>query len=447
MTVLHSIAAFLQTGWVELLCGLVIVIVVPPIAGYFALAERKLAADMRADPGPAADSSESLPQRIAVIVKGLLKDETLPRNADKALLHLAPIVSFATAMTALAAIAIGPSSQVVRDSNIGLLFVMGASFLGLFGTFLGGWALRGSNSRLAAVQATARLITYQIAALLALITAILLAGTLRIQSIVDAQQHDAAWSVFLAPTSFILFAIASLLGADRDPFVPSEFEAEFGDSGAEHGFRWTLFLIAGYTNRIVIASIATTVFLGGWLRPFSSVYWFNWLDAVPPMLLAFAGVYAIRQTGKQSVRAQKQLFWSEAVASFVLATLLTAPLIFASLRFLRPGLYGAFWFLSKVVLYIYFSTALRFAVSHLHFDQSMQIGWRFLIPLAAVNLFFVAICLLLESEYRWNRWLATILTTLLTVTAASILYYWRRNRVEDGDSRATPAIATDSHAG
>ncbi len=279
MTELHSNTDFLQIWWVELLCGLVIIVIVPPIAAYFALAERKLAEDMQVDPRPTIDDPEGLLQQIAATVKRLLKKETIPEIADEALFQLAPIVSFAAALIALAAIAFGPGIQVVRDSNIGLLFVLGISSLGCFGIFFGAWALRSENASIAAMHATARFVTFQIAAVLALISGIFFAGTLRVQVIVDAQQHDAVWYLFLAPISFVLFVVASLVGADRDFLVRPEVESEFGDTRSERGFRWTLYLIAGYTNRIVTAAIATTIFLGGWLRPFSSVHWLNWLDA------------------------------------------------------------------------------------------------------------------------------------------------------------------------
>ncbi len=168
---------------------------------------------------------------------------------------------------------------------------------------------------------------------------------------------------------------------------------------------------------------------------------------VSSLLLALAATYAIRRAGKQPARSRNHFLWSVAAVSFVLALLFAAPLAFASLRFLMPGLFGAFWFLSKVVIYVYFSTALRFALPHLRFGQSMQVSWHSLIPLTIVNLFSVAITLVVISEYHWNRWLAVFFTTIITLTAAFFLYYWRRHRTEAGVTGPTPAIATDSHAG
>jgi NADH-quinone oxidoreductase subunit H len=444
----HPIAAFLQPPWPQLVAGLVILLVVPPLAVYFALVERKLAADMQADPGPLPESTDSLLTRIGDVAKRLLKSENIPANADRALLQTGPVLTFACALSALAAIAVGPSFQVAHDINIGLLFALAASSLGCFGIFLGGWARKDDNSIRDATHAAVRLLTFQIASALALISGVLLAGTLKIQAIVEAQQRDAAWFIFLAPVAFALYVVASLAGTNHHPVKPGEQELE-SSAGAsdEPGFRWTLYLIAEYTNRIVFASIATTIFLGGWLRPFPSVHWLRWLDALPPLLLALAGAHWIYWAGKQTARARNQLMFSAGLTSTALAVLLALPLAFAHLRFLQAGLHGAFWFLAKVATCIYFSTAFRFALPQLRFDRSMRIAWEFLIPLTMVNLFAVAAALDLATEHHWNRWLAVSLTTAVTLSAAYLLGGWRRNRPGAAAASPTPAIAADTHAG
>lgn len=448
MTELHFIAAQMQTSLAKIAVGMTILVAVPVIAIYFSLAERKLAEDMQADPGPPLENTGSLLTRIGAIAKPLFKVETSPANADHALLQAGPILTFACALIALAAIAVGPSFQLAHDLNVGLLFAIAVSSLGCIGIFFGGWARKDDNSIRGATQAAARLITFQLAAALALISSVLLAGTLRIQAIVEAQQRDAAWFLFLAPVAFALYVVASLAVTNRTPVKPHHEASELiVGVGDEHGFRSTLYLIAEYTNRIVFASIATTVFLGGWLRPFPNVHWLRWLDAAPPLLLALAGAHWIYWAGKQNSRARSQLMRCAGLASIAFAVLLGLPLAFASVQFLQPGLHGAFWFLAKVVVYIYFCTVLGFAFPQLRFDQSMKLAWHFLIPLAAVNLLSVGIASLLMTEYHWNRWLAVALTTLFTLTAGYFLRHWRHNDPDAVAAGPTPEIATETHAG
>src|SRR5208283_5154586 len=199
---LHDVLAFLQAWWVELVSGVVIVGVVPLVAGYLVLMERKLMADMQARLGPMRVGPHGLLQPIADAVKLLIKEDIIPDNADKMVFWLAPVVSMTAALTAMAAIAFGPAFQVARDINVGLLFIVGVSSLGLFGIVLGGWASNSHYSIMGALRSTAQLVSYETAAGLALVSGLLLAGTLRIHGIVDAQKSDGVWYIFLAPIAF-----------------------------------------------------------------------------------------------------------------------------------------------------------------------------------------------------------------------------------------------------
>src|SRR6201982_3755674 len=134
----QAILAFLQTCWVEIVCGVVIVAVVPLIAGYVVLVERKLMADMQARLGPMRVGPHGLLQPIADAVKLLLKEDIIPANADKLMFWMAPLVSVTMALLAYAALPIGPAFQIA-DLNVGLLFFLGINFLGIYRIGLGGW--------------------------------------------------------------------------------------------------------------------------------------------------------------------------------------------------------------------------------------------------------------------------------------------------------------------
>jgi NADH-quinone oxidoreductase subunit H len=425
---LHAVLAFVQTWWVELLCALLIILVVPLIAGYIVLVERKVMADMQARLGPMRVGPHGLLQPIADAVKLLIKEDLIPDNADQFIFWFAPVLSMTAALTSMGAVAFGPWFQVARDINIGLLFVIGISALGPFGIVLGGWASNNHYSLIGAIRSTAQLISYETSAGFALVSGLLLAGTLNVRAIVEQQRTDHVWYLFLAPVGFMTYLIASIAETNRAPFDLPEAESELvaGYMTEYSGFRWSLYFLAEYANMIVVASVGATLFLGGWLRPFPSAHWLGWLDAFPVLLLGATGAYCVARAGKQPVRVQAMFMWAVAFACFAVALIFAAaaPLPAAPLHFMYAGLYGAFWFLLKVSAYIYLFMWLRFTLPRFRFDQLMRLGWHILIPLALVNVIGVGVALALQSGFGLNRWLAMLLTSSGTLVVGLLLIRW-----------------------
>src|SRR5271157_3713088 len=347
---LHDVVVFLRTWWVELVSGVVIVAVVPLVAGYLVLMERKLMADMQARLGPMRVGPHGLLQPIADAVKLLIKEDIIPDNADKMIFWLAPVTSMTAALTAMGGIAFGPSFLVARDINVGLLFVLGVSSMGLLGIMLGGWASNSHYSIMGALRSTAQLVSYETAGGLALISGLLLAGTLKIRAIVDAQSNDGVWFVFLAPVAFFVYLVASIAETNRAPFDLPEAESELvaGYMTEYSGFRWALYFLGEYANMIVVGAVATTLFLGGWLRPFPNVRWLDWLDILPALFTAAIGAYCVYRAGKQPVRVQTWFMWAVAALCLLIALILAATLFVAPFEAAKPGLLGAVWFLLKV---------------------------------------------------------------------------------------------------
>src|SRR5215472_8035586 len=320
---LHSILAFLRASWVELLCAFLIVLVVPLIAGYIVLVERKVMADMQARLGPMRVGPHGLLQPIADALKLLIKEDLIPDGADQLVFWFAPVLSMTAALTSMGAVAFGPWFQVARDINIGLLFVVGISALGPFGIVLGGWASNNHYSIIGAIRSTAQLISYETTAGFALVSGFLLSGTLKVSGIVEQQRADQVWYVFLAPVGFFTYLVASIAETNRAPFDLPEAESELvaGYMTEYSGFRWSLYFLAEYANMIVVGAVGTTLFLGGWLRPFPNVRWMGWLDAMPAILLAGTGVYCIVRAGRQPVKVQSAFMWAVAAACLVIALL------------------------------------------------------------------------------------------------------------------------------
>src|SRR6266849_2340471 len=440
----HSILVFIQIWWVELLCAVLIVLVVPLIAGYIVLVERKVMADMQARLGPMRVGPHGLLQPIADALKLLIKEDLIPDNADQFIFWFAPVLSMTAALTSMGPVAFGPWFQVARDINIGLLFVVGVSALGPFGIVLGGWASNNHYSIIGALRSTAQLISYETTAGFALVSGFLLAGTLNVRAIVETQRSDHAWYIFLAPVGFFTYLIASIAETNRAPFDLPEAESELvaGYMTEYSGFRWSLYFLAEYANMIVVASVGTTLFLGGWLRPFPNIHWLGWLDAAPTLLLALVGAYCVYRAGKQPARVQSLFMWAVALACFVVAAIfgLAAPFGHPPLQFMYRGLYGAFWFLLKVSAYVYLFMWLRFTLPRFRFDQLMRLGWHILIPLALINVVDVSIALALTSEFGLNRWLAMLFTTVATLGAAMLLLRWN----DKYSAAASAALLADS---
>jgi len=425
---LHSIFVFAHAWWVELLCAVLIVLVFPIIAGYIMLVELKVMADLQAGQGPMRVGPHDPLQPIADALKLLIKEDFIPDNADRFLFWLAPIVSMAAALTSLGAIAFGPWFHVARDINIGLLFVVGVSALIPLGTILGGWASNNHYSILGALRSTAQLISYETTAGFALVSGFLLAGTLNVRAIVETQHTEQAWYIFLAPIGFFTYLIASAAGTSRARRDIPEAEPELvaGYTNECSGFRWSLYFLGECASMIVVASVGTTLFLGGWLRPFPNVHWLAWLDAVPALLLAAGAAYCVFRAAKQPAHVQSFFMWAVALACFLVTAIfaLAAPYSHAPLQFMHHGLYGAFWFLLKVSAYIYVFIWLRVTLPRFRFDQLMRMGWHILIPLGLINVVDVGIALALSSEFGLNRWVAMIVTTAVTLAAAIFLLHW-----------------------
>src|SRR6266852_1687780 len=447
---------FLKLYWAPLLCGVAIVAILPLIVGYIVLVERKLMADMQARLGPMRVGPHGLLQPIADALKLLIKEDIIPDNADKLVFWLAPVLSVGAALLSLAGLAIGPAFQIAQDINIGILFVVGVSAMGIFGIVLGGWASNSHYSLMGALRSSAQLVSYETAAGMALVSGLLFAGTLNIKSIVEAQREQGMGFVILAPVAFFTYLVASIAETNRAPFDLPEAESELvaGYMTEFSGFRWSLYFLAEYTNMIVVASVATTLFLGGWLRPFANVRWLNFLDHLPPLLLMVIAGYCVLRMTKQPTRVQQMFMLAVAGLCLVVGLVLAAPVL---LPFAKPslkeavtpfyaGIHGGFWFIFKVSVYLYFFMWLRFTIPRYRFDQLMRLGWHFLIPLSIINVFVVGVALIVGAYFHLHRWGLLLVTTpaaVIALVAALLILGAEKER----DARQNQTAASDFYAG
>ncbi len=422
----HLIPPSIMPYVLPVIYAVVIVAVLPLLAGYIVLMERKVMADMQARLGPMRVGPHGLLQPIADAVKLLLKEDIIPDKADRLMFWFAPLVSVTMALLAYSALAIGPAFQIA-DLNIGLLFILAISSLGIYGIVLGGWASNSHYSLLGALRSAAQLVSYETAAGLGLISVLMLAGSLSMKDIVQAQSDQGVWFGFSVPFGFFIYLVGSIAETNRAPFDLPEAESELvaGYMTEYSGFRWSLYFMAEYANMIIVAGIATTLFLGGWLRPGARYHEqipgtsIEWLDALPALLTLGVALYCLSLVPKQPVKIQKVVMALVAGLCVIIAGVLAGAL-FAPPAVMQ-GIHGAFWFMAKVFAYIYAFLWIRFTFPRYRFDQLMRLGWRFLIPLALVNVIGVGVAIVLRQQFAWGPIVSLIPTTLATLGVAMLL--------------------------
>jgi NADH-quinone oxidoreductase subunit H len=369
---------------------IIIIAVFPLIAGYIVLMERKVMADIQARLGPMRVGPHGLLQPIADAVKLLIKEDIIPSSADKWVFWLAPVISVTAALVSFSFI---PFSEkiYVTDTNIGLLFILSVSSVGILGIILGGWSSNSHYPLLGALRSAAQLVSYEVALGFAIIGGLMVAGTLSMQEIVKAQLDQHVWFVFYQPIAAFIYLVAALAETNRAPFDMPEAESEIvaGYHTEYSGFRFALYFLAEYSNIVIVSSIAVTLFFGGWLRPFPNVHALDFLDYFPAA--AMLGVGAMCFLG--AAREQRNL---EKVGMGALGLVFV---LLGALFGLRPVLVivkGLFWFSFKVAFCIYMFIWVRFTFPRYRYDQLMNIGWHWLIPLAIANVIVTGAVMLLK---------------------------------------------------
>jgi NADH-quinone oxidoreductase subunit H len=362
------------------LVTLVIIAAFPLVAGYIVLVERKILADFQVRLGPMRVGPHGLLQPIADALKLLLKEDIIPTDSDKALFWFAPCVSTITALTAFAVLPFAKTIYVA-DVNVGLLVVSAMSAVGILGIILGGWSSNSHYSLLGALRSAAQLVSYEVALAFALLSGVMVAGTLSMQGIVKAQLDHGAWGVFenygFMIVPFAVYIIAATAETNRAPFDLPEAESELvaGFHTEYSGFRWALYFLAEYANIFVVSGVAVTLFLGGWLRPFPSVGWLALpLNFVFPVLLfAGSGIMTLPLVKRLKSPIQRKVLVAVALLLVAIGAIFAIPVV-------NNAVIGLFWFLVKVSAIIYTMIWFRGTFPRFRYDQLMNIGWKIAIP-------------------------------------------------------------------
>ena len=284
--------------------NLVVVTCLMLFVAYLTLVERKFLGYLQVRLGPNRVGPWGLLQPIADGIKSFVKEDIIPINADKPVYVIAPIISFVTALSMFAVIPFGESvtlfgreiKLVIADVDIGILYIFAMGTLGEYGIVLGGWSSSNKYGILGALRAAAQMISYEVALGLIVIGTIILAGSLRLTEIVEAQRN--VWFIVYQPFAFLLYIVAALAEINRTPFDMPESESELacGFNIEYSSMKFALFMIAEYAHLVTVAALTVTLFLGGWLGPvlpgpvwfliktFLMVFFFIWVRGTYPRM-------------------------------------------------------------------------------------------------------------------------------------------------------------------
>jgi NADH-quinone oxidoreductase subunit H len=355
--------------------------------------ERKILAHMQVRLGPMRVGPHGLLQSIADALKLLLKEDIIPAEADKAVFWIAPFIVVLAAFTVFVVVPFGPT-HAITDMNIGILFMLGVSSLSVLGIVTAGWASNSHYPLIGALRSSAQMVSYEVAMGLAVVSVILMTslneastGTLSMIGIVEAQQAQHEWFVFkffpLGLIGFFIFAVAMVAETNRAPFDLPEAESELtaGFHTEYSGFRWSLFFLAEYSAMIAVSSIAVTLWLGGWLRPFPNALqgptWDLVFSLAPGLTFLFLAGMAFYST----VRMPKHpLFRVQTIGLGGFGALLAIIGLVLFIPAVRIRVQDIFWFSAKVAGFMYLYIWYRGTFPRYRFDQLMKVGWKVLLP-------------------------------------------------------------------
>jgi NADH-quinone oxidoreductase subunit H len=392
---------------VSLIKSALVAFVLLTALAYIQWVERKVLAHIQLRIGPRRVGPHGLLQPLADVIKLLTKEDMLPSHVNKFFYFLAPFIAVMFALISIAVIPFGTEVKIgsfstpmqLTDLNIGVLFILGLSGVGVYGVALAGWASNNKYSLIGGLRSSAQMISYELPMAMAIAAPLLMLNSLSFRELVDGQAgfylgFIPRWAIFQGPfpqiLSFLIFMIAAFAETNRVPFDLPEAENELvAGFHTEYGsMKFAAFFMAEYCNMVTVSCVGALLFLGGWQPLWPAEYGSQFVPtlvfAVSGLICLYHGLHPARPFDRFTLPVFGVVFLGIAAIFLVpIAATILLPL---------------FWFLAKVGIILFIYIWIRGTLPRFRYDQLMNFAWTVLFPVAIVNLFITALTVALTSK-------------------------------------------------
>jgi len=384
--------------------------IVLTVNAYLTWFERKVVAHIQSRWGPHRVGPHGLLQPLADGLKFLFKEDPTPAGVDKFVYFLAPLLALALALTSIAIIPFGPDpirlfgreiylGIAPLDLNIGILALFAITALGVYGVALAGWSSNSKYPLFGGLRSSAQMVSYELALTMSVVGVLLMAGSFNLRDIINAQaQHPQrglfGWNVWPQILGFFCFFTAAVAETNRVPFDLPEAEQELvGGFHTEYAsFKFAMFFIAEYTSMITVSCLCTIMFFGGWLSPFPGSWTFT--HYLPSVILIPFGLWVIMD-GLRYETVFGRVILPGVGAAFTAVGLI----LIVNPRHINEFIQGPFWFLSKVLVFLFVYVWMRGTLPRFRYDQLMAFGWKLLLPVSIVNVILTSFVILAKMQW------------------------------------------------
>src|SRR3984957_9245468 len=379
----------------SLIKTLIVVLILMHTLAYLQWVERKVIAHVQLRVGPRRVGPHGLLQPLADVIKLVTKEGMLPSHVNTVFYFLAPFLAVLFALIPMCLIPYGGDINVlgvhttlqVTDVSIGVLLVLGLSGMGVYGVALAGWASNNKYSLMGGLRSSAQMISYELPMAMAIAAPLLVLNTLSFRHMVDGQAGFyfgliPKWTIFQGPipqiVSFLLFMVAGFAETNRVPFDLPEAENELvaGFHTEYSSMTFAAFFMAEYANMITVSCIATLLFLGGWQPLWPAQYGSSF---VAPLIFAITGAICLYHGLNPARKLDRYTLPVFAIVFFGLAVFLAIPAV-------ADALMSVFWFCAKTGFLLFVFIWIRATLPRFRYDQLMSFAWKFLFPVALLNL-------------------------------------------------------------
>ncbi|HKW34904.1 MAG TPA: NADH-quinone oxidoreductase subunit NuoH [Candidatus Acidoferrum sp.] len=386
--------------------------IVLTVNAYLTWFERKVVAHIQSRWGPHRVGPHGLLQPLADGLKFFFKEDPTPAGVDKFVFYLAPLLALALALTSIAIIPFGPDpirlfghdiylGIAPPNLNIGILALFAITALGVYGVVLAGWSSNSKYPLFGGLRSSAQMVSYELTLTMSVVGVLLMAGSFNLRDIINAQAPPPGhpdhgifgWNLWPQILGFFCFFTAAVAETNRVPFDLPEAEQELvGGFHTEYAsFKFAMFFIAEYTSMITVSCLCTIMFFGGWLSPFPASWTFT--HYLPSLILIPFGLWVIMDG------LRYETVFGRVILPGVGTALTALGFALIVLPQFNNFIQAPFWFLSKVLVFLFIYVWMRGTLPRFRYDQLMAFGWKLLLPVSIANVILTSLAILAKMQW------------------------------------------------